>query len=170
MVIMLGLWLHNIKVEFSWCLTKCYAMYVYWGIGYIAPRNLNLSIRWMLVSLSCPSCSTVRVGTTDTHWTGGWVGPRASVDILVRRKIPSPCQELNPGCLAHSLVPILTLGYITGYFLNRILHNEELIRTLAGTASLHVTLCKQYWSTPLHCYCHGTVFCLGHRTEQGPMY
>jgi hypothetical protein len=31
-----------------------------------------------------------------THWIGGWVGPRAILDVVVKRKIPSPCQELNP--------------------------------------------------------------------------
>jgi hypothetical protein len=31
------------------------------------------------------------------HWTGGWVGPRAVLDIeVVKRKIPSPCGESNP--------------------------------------------------------------------------
>jgi hypothetical protein len=32
----------------------------------------------------------------DTHWIGGWVGPRAVLDAVVKRKIPSPCQESNP--------------------------------------------------------------------------
>jgi hypothetical protein len=32
-----------------------------------------------------------------THWIGGWVSPRAILDAVVKRKIPNPCQELNPG-------------------------------------------------------------------------
>jgi hypothetical protein len=32
----------------------------------------------------------------DTHLIGGWVGPRAGLDVLVRRKIPSPCWDWNP--------------------------------------------------------------------------
>jgi hypothetical protein len=32
----------------------------------------------------------------STHWTGGWVGPRAVLDAVVKRKIPSPRQESNP--------------------------------------------------------------------------
>jgi hypothetical protein len=32
----------------------------------------------------------------DTHWIGGWVGPRAVLDAEVKRKIPSPRRELNP--------------------------------------------------------------------------
>jgi hypothetical protein len=38
-----------------------------------------------------------------THWTGGWVGRRASLDIVAKRKI-LPCQELNLSHQAHSLV------------------------------------------------------------------
>jgi hypothetical protein len=35
-------------------------------------------------------------GAPGTHWIGGWVGPRATLDAVVKRKIPSPCQESNP--------------------------------------------------------------------------
>jgi hypothetical protein len=31
-----------------------------------------------------------------THWIGGWVGPRAVLDVAVKRKIPSPLWESNP--------------------------------------------------------------------------
>jgi hypothetical protein len=30
-----------------------------------------------------------------THWIGGWVGPRAVLDAVVKRKIPSPRRESN---------------------------------------------------------------------------
>jgi hypothetical protein len=36
------------------------------------------------------------------------VANRAGVNAVARRKIPSPCLELNPGHPAHSLVAILT--------------------------------------------------------------
>jgi hypothetical protein len=32
----------------------------------------------------------------STHWMGGWMGPRAVLDAVVKRKIPSPRQESNP--------------------------------------------------------------------------
>jgi hypothetical protein len=32
----------------------------------------------------------------STHWIGDWVGPRAVLDAVVKRKIPSPHQESNP--------------------------------------------------------------------------
>jgi hypothetical protein len=32
----------------------------------------------------------------DTHWIGDWVGPRAVLDAVVKRKIRSPLRESNP--------------------------------------------------------------------------
>jgi hypothetical protein len=34
-----------------------------------------------------------------THWIGGWVGPRAVLDAVVKRKIPSFRRESNPRTL-----------------------------------------------------------------------
>jgi hypothetical protein len=34
----------------------------------------------------------------STHWIGGWVGLRASLDTWARMRILYPCQGLNPGC------------------------------------------------------------------------
>jgi hypothetical protein len=31
-----------------------------------------------------------------THWIGGWVGPKAVLDAMVKRKIPSPRLESSP--------------------------------------------------------------------------
>jgi len=36
------------------------------------------------------------------------VGPRVSLNVVARRKIPSPCWESNPSHLAHSLDSVLT--------------------------------------------------------------
>jgi hypothetical protein len=41
-------------------------------------------------SASHPSCFTRRERAPGTHWIGGWVGSRASLDTVVKRKIPSP--------------------------------------------------------------------------------
>jgi hypothetical protein len=34
--------------------------------------------------------------TPGIHCIGGWVGPRAGLDVVVKRKITSPFWELNP--------------------------------------------------------------------------
>jgi len=51
-----------------------------------------------------------------THWIGGWVGHRASLDTVVKRKIPCLCRESNSSRPAHSLVTTLTeLQGLQGY-------------------------------------------------------
>jgi hypothetical protein len=47
-------------------------------------------------SVSRPSCFTSRERAPGTHWIGGWVGPRAVLDAVVKRKIPSPRRDSNP--------------------------------------------------------------------------
>jgi hypothetical protein len=43
---------------------------------------------------------TPRETASGTHWIGGWVGPRAVLDAVVKRKIPSPRWVSNPRTLA----------------------------------------------------------------------
>jgi hypothetical protein len=47
-------------------------------------------------SASRPRRFTPRERVPGTHWTGGWVGPRAVLDAVVKRKIPSPRRESKP--------------------------------------------------------------------------
>jgi hypothetical protein len=46
-------------------------------------------------SASRPGCFTSRERAPGTHWIGGWVGSRAVLDTVVKRKIPSPRRESN---------------------------------------------------------------------------
>jgi hypothetical protein len=39
---------------------------------------------------------TPRERAPDNHWIGSWVGPRAVLDVVVKRKIPSPRRKSNP--------------------------------------------------------------------------
>jgi hypothetical protein len=50
-------------------------------------------------SASRPGRFTPRERASGTYWIGGWVGPRAFLDTVVKRKIPSPRQESNPTTL-----------------------------------------------------------------------
>jgi hypothetical protein len=47
-------------------------------------------------SASRPCRFTPRERAPGTHWIGGWVSPRAVLDSVVKRKIPSPHRESNP--------------------------------------------------------------------------
>jgi hypothetical protein len=47
-------------------------------------------------SASCPDCFTPRERAPRTHWIGDWVGPRAVLEAVVKRQIPSPRRESNP--------------------------------------------------------------------------
>jgi hypothetical protein len=47
-------------------------------------------------SASRPGRFTLRERAPVTHCIGGWVGPRAVLDTMVKRKIPSPRRESNP--------------------------------------------------------------------------
>jgi hypothetical protein len=47
-------------------------------------------------SASRPGLFTPRERAPGTHRIGGWVGPRAVLDAVVKRKIPSPGQESKP--------------------------------------------------------------------------
>jgi hypothetical protein len=54
-----------------------------------------------------------------THWLGGWVGPRAGLDAVVKRKIPSlPLPRLEP-----PIIQLVAERYTTGE--NNILMDHE---------------------------------------------
>jgi hypothetical protein len=42
-----------------------------------------------------------------THWIGGWVDPRAGLDVVAKRKV-LPCRESNPGCRGCNVVTTAT--------------------------------------------------------------
>jgi hypothetical protein len=60
-------------------------------------------------SASHPGRFTPRERALGTHWIGGWVGPRAVLDAVVKRKIPSPRRERNPR------TPIVQLYYLNEF-------------------------------------------------------
>jgi len=51
-----------------------------------------------------------------TDWIGGWVGPRAGLNVVARRKYPSSCWKSNFGRPVRSLLFILLtdLQQLTG--------------------------------------------------------
>jgi hypothetical protein len=82
-----------VKVKLSLCFNWAPRHEGVLGSGGIAPPILWLPAlyggKW---SASRPGRLTPR----GTHWIGGWVGPRAVLDAVVKRKIPSRRRESNP--------------------------------------------------------------------------
>jgi hypothetical protein len=87
-------WLCTVKVKLSLFLTKHHAT-KYWGSGGIVPR-INLCTRGRWVVSFTPRPLYPRERDPGTHWIGGWVGPTAVLDAVVKGKIPSPRRESNP--------------------------------------------------------------------------
>jgi hypothetical protein len=88
-------------------LIKNHIMKMYWEVEGTAPWILNLGTRrWASCFTSWPLYPWE--GASTTHWIGGWMGPRAGLDAVAKRKNPYPCQESNPSCPAHNLVTIPT--------------------------------------------------------------
>jgi hypothetical protein len=63
---------------------------------YSSTHSLNSALHGGEWSASRPRRFTPRERAPGTHWIGGWVGPRADLDAVVKRKIPSPCRDLKP--------------------------------------------------------------------------
>jgi hypothetical protein len=62
----------------------------------MAPHTINLSTRWeWLVSSTHQSLHSQRKSPTSTHWRRGWVGPRASVNGMKKRKSRAPARNLS---------------------------------------------------------------------------
>jgi hypothetical protein len=56
----------------------------------------DFGTRWRWVISFTSRSLYPREGAPGTHWIGGWVGPRAVLDAVVKRKIPRPRRESNP--------------------------------------------------------------------------
>jgi len=80
-----------------------------WMYGSI--HSLTSALDWGEWSASRTGHFTPRERAPATHWIGGWMGPRAVLDDVVKRKIPSSRRETNPGNPVRpvrSLVSMLT--------------------------------------------------------------
>jgi hypothetical protein len=63
---------------------------------YSSTHSLTLALDVGEWSASRPGRFTHREGALGTRWIGGWVDPRAGLEAVVKRKIPSPRRESNP--------------------------------------------------------------------------
>jgi hypothetical protein len=78
-------------------LIEHHSMKAYWGSGGgIAPRILwRRHLMEVSAQLHAPAALPPGKRAPGTHLIGGWVGPRAVLDAVVKRKIPSPHRESN---------------------------------------------------------------------------
>jgi hypothetical protein len=56
------------------------------GSGCIDPHFLHLDTSWRLVVCFTPQPFYPQGNIPGTHWIGGWVGPRAGLDDVGKRK------------------------------------------------------------------------------------
>jgi hypothetical protein len=83
-------------------------MKTYWWSGGTA-HSLTSALDGGEWSASYPGSYTPGERTPGTHWTGGWVGPRAGLDTVSKRKIPSSRRESNTD---HPIFqPVASQGY-----------------------------------------------------------
>jgi hypothetical protein len=61
-------------------------MKAYGGSGCIDPHFLDLGTSWRWVVSFTPRPLYPRGKSHSTHWIGGWVGPRAGLDDVEKRK------------------------------------------------------------------------------------
>jgi hypothetical protein len=90
----------KVKVKLYLCLIKHYAMKT-WGSGGIAPPLLILALDGGEWSVSRHGRFNPPPGTTPpvtllTFLTGGWVGPRAGLDVMEERNTSCLCRPVPP--------------------------------------------------------------------------
>jgi hypothetical protein len=64
--------------------------------GYTSTHSLTSALDGGEWSASHLGRFTPRERAPGTHWIGAWVGPRAVMDAVVKRKIPGPRRGSNP--------------------------------------------------------------------------
>jgi hypothetical protein len=89
----------KVKVKLSLCfLIEHDVMKAYWGKWrYISTHSLTSALDGGEWSASHHCRFTPRETAPDSHWIEGWMGSRAVLDAVVKRKFPSLRWESNPG-------------------------------------------------------------------------
>jgi hypothetical protein len=63
---------------------------------YSSTHSLTSALDGGELSASRPGRFVLMERAPITRWIGGWVGPRAGLDAVVKGKIPSPCRDSEP--------------------------------------------------------------------------
>jgi hypothetical protein len=68
----------------------------YWGVEVYHHAFSTLALDGGEWSASRSSRFNPGKEPPNSHWIGGWVGPKAGLDAVVKRKIFRPCRDSNP--------------------------------------------------------------------------
>jgi hypothetical protein len=79
----------KVKAKLSLCLTKHHAMKTYWVVEVKCHAFFTSALEGSKWSASPPPPDS------GTRWIGDWLGPRAGLDAVEKRKILSPFWESN---------------------------------------------------------------------------
>jgi hypothetical protein len=83
---------------------------------YSSTHSLTSALDGGKWSDSRPGRFAPREGAPGTHWIGRWVSPRAVLDTVVKRKIPSPLRESNTRTsIVQPVTQLYRLGYHDSY-------------------------------------------------------
>jgi hypothetical protein len=77
-------------------------MKAYWGVEVYLHAFLSSALDGGEWSAPLPVRFTPSERAPGNHWIGGWVGPRAGLDAVVRKKFPVPAGTRTPDHPARS--------------------------------------------------------------------
>jgi hypothetical protein len=98
-----------VKLKLSLCLTNHYTMKAYWGMEVQLTHSLTTALDGGEWSASLPSRLTLRERTPSTNRSAGKLGPRASLNAVVKISTHyCTCRESNSASPARIPVTILT--------------------------------------------------------------
>jgi hypothetical protein len=130
-----GVWREGKLKTCSCASTEHHARKAYWGSASIAPLIL-----WLLHEMEVSG----QLHAPGIHWIGGWMGPRAVLDAVVERKIPSPRWKSNSRtAIVQPVAQRYTDWAITALTENEVLSRiyglrERKIQETTGRRKLHI--------------------------------
>jgi hypothetical protein len=75
-----------VNVKLSMCFIKHHTMKMYRGVEVQLHTFLTSALDGAEWSITCLGCFIPRKRAASTHWIGGWVGSRASLDAVAKKK------------------------------------------------------------------------------------
>ena len=117
-----------------------------WGSGSAVPLILRLSTRWRSMDSFTSRPLYTRETASSTRWTGGFVGPRAGLDISTAEKFSCLCSKSNHSSSERGL--FTTLGpFIQAYVCHNLKNILQLERFLLTCFCSSKNLVNNFYNT-----------------------